>query len=196
MLPRIASLEAEFSDALTRYVQLRSRSDGLMREIRAHLIHEGTASAIQRSPTDSEKTEMFAAQAEATMHFDEIEAVDVNYIIRKADEIAGQFGRKFSESLFKTMDDVTTKTGQRVDARGAPLTNEMIMEMLSMMPIEFEKSQHGDIAIVIAPEMLPRFQMLERELNENPELRKKMNDLMDQKRNEFREREINRNLAG
>jgi hypothetical protein len=196
MLPRIASLEAEFSDALTRYVQQRSRSDGLLREIRAHVIHEGAASTIQRSPTDSEKTEMFAAQAETTMRFDEIEAVDMNYIIKKANEIAEHFGRKFSESLFQTMDDATAKTGQRVDARGAPLTNEAIMKMLSMMPIEFEKSQHGDITIVTAPEMLPRFQMLERELNENPELRKKMNDLMDQKRNEFREREINRNLAG
>ena len=196
MLPRIASLESEFTDALQRYVQLLSRSDGLMREIRAHVIHEGTASAIQRSPVDTEKTKMFVAEAEATMRLDEMENVDVNYILSKAAEIAAQFGRKFNESLFQTMEDATAKTGQRVDARGTPLTNEIIMEMLSKMSIDFEKSQHGDITIVTAPQMLPRFQALERELNDDPELRKRMNDLMDQKRNEFREREINRNLAG
>jgi hypothetical protein len=196
MLPRIASLDSEFSDALTSYVRQRSRRDGLIREIRSHVVHEGAASAIQRSPTDSEKTKMFAAEAETTMHFDDIESVDVNYIIGKANEIADQFGRQFSQSIFQTMDEATAKTGQRVDARGSPLTNDLIIEMLSKMPIDFEKSPHGDLSIVTSPQMVPRFQALERELDANPELRKKMNDLMDEKRNEFREREINRNLAG
>ena len=196
MLPRIASLESEFSDALASYVRECSRRDGIIREIRGHLIHEGAASAIQRSPTDSEKTEMFAAEAETTMLFDEIESVDINYIISKANEIAEQFARRISQSFFQTMDKATAKTGQRVDARGTPLTNELIMEMLSKMPVDFEKSPHGDLAVVTAPQMAPRFQALEQELNENPELRKKMNDLMDKKRHEFREREINRNLAG
>lgn len=196
MLPRIASLDSEFNDALTSYVRQRSRRDGVIREIRGHVIHEGAASAIQRSPTDSEKTKMVAAQAETTMRFDEIESVDVNYIIRKANEIAEQFGRQFSQNLFQTMDEATAKTGQQVDARGSPLTNELIMEMLSKMPIDFEKSPHGDLTIVTAPQMVPRFQALERELNENPKLRKKMDDLMEKKRNDFREREINRNLAG
>jgi hypothetical protein len=196
MLPRIASLESEFNDALMTYIQQRSRRDGLIREIHGHVIHEGATTTIQRSPTDSEKTKMFAAEAETAMGFDEIESVDANYIIGKANEIAEQFKRQISENLFQTMDDATEKTGQRVDARGTPLTNELIMEMLSKISIDFEKSPHGDLSIVTAPQMVPKFQALERELNENSELRKKMNDLMDKKRNEFREREINRNLAG
>lgn len=160
------------------------------------MIHEGAAKVIQRSTTNSDETKMFAANAETTMHFDEIESVDVIFIMKKAEEIAEQFARQFSQHLFHIMDEVTAKTGQRVDAQGTPLTNEVIMEMLSKMQIDFEKSPHGDLMIVTAPQMAQRFQALERELNENPELSKKMNDLMEKKRDEFREREINRNLAG
>lgn len=196
MLPRIGALELEFDDALAHYVRSRSRRDGLMREIHGHVIHEGGATGIQRTPNEFEKTEMVAAQAEAKISFAEIESLDANYIIKLANEIADQFGRQLSQNLFKTMDQATAKTGQRVDGRGTPLTNELIMEMLSKMPINFEKSPHGDVSIVVAPQMLPRLEALERELNEDPALRSKMDALMDKKRNEFREREINRNLAG
>jgi hypothetical protein len=196
MLPRIASLEEEFGAALTSYVQEWSRNMGIMKEIRGHIIHEGSTNTIQRSATDSEQTKMVKAEVETQMQFSEIEAVDATYIIKKAIEIAKLFQEHHSRTLFQTLQETTTRTGQTVDARGAPLTNELIMEMLSKMPIDFEKSPHGDLSIVTSPRMIPRFKKLEVELNENPELRKKMDALMDRKRDEFREREINRNLAG
>lgn len=110
--------------------------------------------------------------------------------------MAEQFAKQLSLNLFRTLDEVTTKTGQVVDGRGAPMSNEMMMEMFSKMTIDFEKSPHGDLTIVVAPQMASRLQSLDRELYEKPDLRRKMNELMDKKRNEFREREINRNLAG
>jgi len=196
MLPRVARLEAEFSDALMTYVRQQSRRNGILGSIHGHIIHEGEGTAIQRSPNDFEKTDMFTSRAETVFSFDEIEAVNDAYIIKKAMEIAEQFSRQLSQNLFHTIDEATKKTGQHVDARGTPLTNELLMEMLSKMSIDFEKSPHGDLTIVTSPQMASRFQALEIELNEKPDVRKKMDELMDRKRDEFREREANRNLAG
>jgi hypothetical protein len=139
---------------------------------------------------------MVAASAETKYGVDEIESIDVSYILRKVEETAEQFEQKFSQNFFETLHEGTKKTGQVVDAGGKPLTNELIVEMLSKMQVDFERSPHGDLTMVSAPGMSDTFQRLERELRENSEVQRKLNDIMEKKRNDFREREINRNLVG
>jgi hypothetical protein len=196
MLPRIAKLDKEFYDAIRAYIQARSRSRGILSEISSHVIHEGTSNSISRGPSENEPTKMFEAGAETQFHFDDIESVDENYIVNKADELADQFERQFSTHLFETMDDVTKKTGLRYDGGGRPLTNDALIEALSGMNMEFDESGKPAISIVAAPAMAATFQRLEAEMEENPVLRKRWDDMIEKKRDEFRTREINRNLAG
>jgi hypothetical protein len=139
---------------------------------------------------------MIKASVETKMPFDEIETVDARYILAKANEIGGQFEEHFSKNLFRTLEEVTTRTGQTVNAGGKPLTNQVMMEMLSKVRINFERSPHGDLTIVTAPGMVSTFKRLEQEMDENPEIKRLWNNLMDKKRDEFREREANRNLVG
>ena len=59
------------------------------------------------------------------------------------------------------------------------------------MSMNCERSPDGDIVIVTSPAMIQTFEKLEREMKENPELKKKWDAMIEGKRNEFREREIN-----
>ena len=196
MLPRIAKLDRQFTEAFQHYVQARSRGSSVLREIKAHVIHEGRDAAIRRSPTDLEPTKLIRAGVETRMTPQEIESVDLALIVSKANEISAEFERQISQHLFQTLEQVTDQTGLKKDGGGAPLTNEMLIEVFSMMQMNFERSQSGDVVIVTAPGMAPTFQKLEREMYENAQIRAKWNAMMEQKRNEFREREINRNLVG
>jgi hypothetical protein len=197
MLPSLAKLDRDFSEACYELVQACARSRGLIGQIKSHhVIHEGKTNAIRRSEADFEQIQMFKATAEATMHFDEIDEVDFKYIGKKIIELADQFETQLSKTLLQTFDDVTRATGQVVDARGQPLTNEVVLEMLSKMAIDFEGSKHGDLTLVTPPQMVPTFRKLDMEFKTNREIRKKFDDLMEKKRDEFREREINRNLVG
>jgi hypothetical protein len=196
MLPRIASLDEQFAQAIRNYVQARAHGTQLLRSIKSHVIHEGYASAIRRNKNELEQTKMTEAIAETTMQFEDIENMDLEYVIAKANEISQTFEEHFSRYLFQTMDEVTQKTGLRKDARGAPLTDEALIEVLSMMSMDFERSPHGDVAIVTSPAMVQTFEKLEREMKETPEIKRKWDAMIEGKRNEFREREINRNLVG
>jgi hypothetical protein len=196
MLPRIGRLDQQFMEAIQSYIQQRSRGTSVLNDIRAHVIHEGRGSSLRRSQTEIEPIDMLQARVETTLSYDDIDKVDLAYIVMKANEIAADFERQFSSHLFKTMEEVTESTGQKKDAGGKPLTNNILIDLFSMMQINFENSQHGDITIVTSPGMLSTFQRLEREMNENPEIKARWNRMMEAKRNEFREREINRNLAG
>jgi hypothetical protein len=196
MLPRIARIDKEFADAIRAYIQARSRRRGILNQIASHIIHEGTSNTINRGPSETEPTKMVEAGAETNIGFDEIESVDANYILNKANELADQFERHFSTHLFETMDDVTKKTGLRYDGGGRPLTNDALIEALSQMNMDFDKSGKADISIVTSPAMAATFPKLEAEMDKDPALRKRWDDMMEKKRDEFRTREVNRNLAG
>ncbi|WP_316179995.1 MULTISPECIES: hypothetical protein [unclassified Bradyrhizobium] len=139
---------------------------------------------------------MIEASAETIMPFSEIEEVSLSYILGKADEIAAQFERHFSSHLFTTMDEATKRTGLRFDGAGRPVSIDAIIDALSMMNIEFDEHGNPSISIVTSPEMAKSFARLEHEFHRNSELRKRWDDMIEKKRDEFRTREINRNLAG
>jgi hypothetical protein len=120
----------------------------------------------------------------------------LNYIVNKATEIAVQFERQFSEHLFTTLDDVTKQTGLRHDGGGVPLTNDAIMDAVSKMHVDFDESGRPTFSIVAPPSMMATFEKLQAEMERDPVLQKRWHDLMEMKRDEFRTREINRNLAG
>jgi hypothetical protein len=167
-----------------------------MNQIASHVIHEGTSNSISRGLLENEPTKMVEAGAETKIDFAEIESVDANYILNKANELADQFEQQFSTHLFKTMDEATKKSGLRYDGGGKPLTHEALMEALSQMYIDFDKLGNADVSIVTSPAMAATFHKLEAEMEEDPALRKRWDDMMEKKRDEFRTREINRNLAG
>jgi hypothetical protein len=151
MLFRLAKLDREFNDAFRNYLQVRSRSSPLLREIKSHVIHEGQENTIIRSPTDVDPTEMFSASAETQTPFNEIDSVDLNYIAAELNKLGQQFEEQFSKRLFQTLQSVTTKTGQTVDARGQPLSNELLLEVLSKIQMDFENSDSGNVTLVVSP---------------------------------------------
>ncbi len=196
MLPRIGKIEAQFADFIQHYLRTRSHRTGLLSEIKSHVIHEGRGTAMRRSATELELTDMKAASAETEMRNDEIERIDLDYVFRKLNEMSQEFARQMSAHMFEVLDQTTEKTGQRKDARGAPLTNEIIIDLFNSMHIDFERSETGDVTIVTGTGMASVFERLEREMRESPVLRKKWADMLEKKRDEYRAREANRNLAG
>jgi hypothetical protein len=195
MLPRIASIDREFDAAARSHVFARSRSGSVFREIRPHMIHEGR-SRITRSDSDIEMTKMKEAVVEAKFDFSDVESVDTNYILAKINELAEQIKEHQSKTLFETLREATQRTGQVVNAAGGPLTNELMMKIVAMMPVNFENSDKGDLAIVVPPAMAETISKLDREMKENPQLRREWNNMMEKKRDDFRTREANRNLVG
>jgi hypothetical protein len=197
MLPRFKKIEDEMDSAVARYIRRSSRQHGIHSEIKSHIIHEGKRTGIRRETNEYDATEMHVAQAETQMSYDEIENIDVHFILKKASEISEQFGQHFSKTMFRALDETAERTGQSVDGRGRKLTNELIFEMFEKVQINFEKNKEvGDISIVTSPQMAEAFNKLDLELRMDPVMMKKFNELFERKKNEFREREINRNLVG
>ena len=194
---KLAKLDEDFEIAFGKLVRNTAKSNGLLKEIKAHIIHEGRKTTIRRGTEAPDITEMKTASGDITTSFDDIENIDWKAVLTMAENIAKQMAEQQTSHMLNTMNEATKKTGQIYNSKGAPLTNEAILQLLSMMQINFENDTAlGDISIVVPPAMIPTLQRLDKEFNESPELKKKMNQLLEKKRDEFREREANRNLVG
>ena len=197
MLPNYEKLNASFSKAVRRFLFLRSREDGFLKQIRPHAIHEGRNAAIVRPDETVDPTELKKSEASLLMTYEEIEDVDLLAIMNKMSEMAAQFRDQNAKHIFETLNDVTTKTGQVVNAAGRPLTNDDLIHMMERIQLDFERNQEaGDASLVVHPDMVPVLKRLEGEMNRSVDLKKRWKEVMEKKKDEYRQREADRNLAG
>ena len=197
MLPRFKSIDILFEKAERRFVQQTVRGDGILQRIDGHIIHEGKRTAIRRPDDSLDETDIVSHGAEIKFGYEEIEGIDLPIVLEKLRSMAEQFKTHRVRYLAETLNAVTQKTGNIHDAKGRPLTVEDIFSMLEKVEINFERNElSGDMTIWASSQMEPVFQRLQREFDASPELQKRWNELMDKKRNDYRAREADRNLAG
>lgn len=197
MLPNFEKLNTAFAKAVSRAVRHMARQDGVLREIKTHALHEGRNSSIRRPDDSVEQTEVLSAEASVSMSFDEMENVSLELILDRLTSMAKQFQKQQVQHFFDTLNEVTTRTGQVHNAQGKPLTNEDIFAMFEKMQLDFERNPDvGDASVIASPNMIPVFKRLDEEMERSPDLQRRWKAILEKKKSEYREREINRNLDG
>lgn len=197
MLPRFKNLDRLFAKAEQRFVHQAVRGDGILQRIDGHVVHEGERTAIRRADDSLDETDLVSHGAEIKFGFDEIEEIDLQMVLNKLRSLAEQFAGQRVEHLAKTLNEVTTKTGNTLDAKGRPLKVDDIFAMFEKMQINFERNESaGDMVIWTSPQMSPVLKRLQKEIDASPILQRRWDKLMDTKKDEYREREADRNLVG
>lgn len=197
LLPAYGDLTREFFKAFEDHFFMKLRSTGVLAEIKAHIIHEGRTSQIQRKDGTVDDVEMSKMGAEFQLTHEEIEKLTFERVVELIDQMAEEGKRQQSERLFQTIDDTVAKTGLTVDAGGQRLNHDLIFEMLNSVQHEFpEGVGSSSLIMVVSPNQEGLIAALENEFNASPELRERHHRIMQEKYDEFRSREMDRNLAG
>jgi hypothetical protein len=194
-LPQFRGAVSVFQEAMSYRLYQMSKQDGILRSVNSHIIHEGRGTTVIRKDTEREETEMAEASAEIKFSWEEIENFTVEKALTAIQAMAKQFNEYQSKTMFKTIDRVTKETGNVVHGNG-PMTNEMMIETLGRMDHDFRDGKSSGISIVVAPSMMKHIEKLQQEFEQSPDLQKQYNDMMAQKRDEYRRREMDRTLDG
>ena len=198
-LPHFRAAVHEFEEAFEQMLQRMAAGMGVFSMIHSHIIHEGKRSRIVRGEgcQDSEYIEMRAATAELLQRWEDIEKFQVEDALKVVRSLAEQFDRSKTEHLIETFSRVTTKTGQVIDGRGKPLDAETMLKALDTVQQDFPDGPGtSEMVMLVHPSMMPQIKRLENEMTGSPELRKRHADIMSKKYEQFRDREMDRNLAG
>jgi len=152
-------------------------------KIKGFAQHEGTAHSYDRIGAKAVTDEGFEAIAiPVTIDVSEIPDLVGEKLAAKIDAVADGLASKRMEMFYRKMNEVTEEVGNAMDMKGAPLTQDAFFTILERVDVEF------------GPDNLPTSVW-----HTTPALAEVIGkwdeELLDRKRNEWRDRESNRKLV-
>lgn len=198
MLPDYPKLKSELQGALTKILQARFRAhSGILNEIPRSRVFEGTGTQIQRASGQVEDSDDLSAQGVLTIKNAELPKLTFDDVLKKLDGMAQELAAEATRKLFKSLDALTERTGNVVDAGGKPLSAQAIIEVLEKIHIDCDEDGNLRLpTIVIHPKQTDALKAAEQEMEGNPELKKRYEETLEAKREEWRVREASRKLVG
>ncbi|HKW73934.1 MAG TPA: hypothetical protein VJN64_00285 [Terriglobales bacterium] len=200
MLPDLPNSKRE----LEQYIFLRLHAaikerNVLARHSKSIVQHEGDRMAhdqITREGKRIVESEYERAEAGIMVPIEEVPTMVGPKLIEKLDQMADDIASQTSRSGYKKLDEVLTETGAGIDAGGKPLDAEMYLQALEGMEINFDpETLQPTFVIVIHPDLTPAMMKVKDTVENDPNFKRRYDDLIARKLKDWRDRESNRRLV-
>lgn len=197
MLPDLPAIKTELRDIYLSYVSRRSHAQlGLLSEAPRHVIHEGTTMRVMRANGDVEDSGMQQASAEIAIG-DQAQSLSHEERMRILNDLADQMARQMAQKLFASLSESLERAGQSVENRGRPFDAESILRMLERMELDFNPDGSPRMPSVQLDEsMRAAWEGAMQQLENDPVWKSRLEQLVAEKRANWRDREAARKLVG
>lgn len=162
--------------------------------IKGHQLFEGRSSAIQREDGKIDETPIHRASGEVTIKREMLIDFNEATVAYHLDEMAEQLARSMSEHFQHRMNEVTAETGNVVDGRGKPFSEDTFLEGMEVIEHNFGKDgSWKPPTMIVGPAMAEKIAAAgEMSAAGN----KRLKAILERKRDEHRRREAARILVG
>ena len=194
MLPDFPEEKQKLLNIWTDYLERkRNQLMGLFSMNEHFNHHEGNRWRIERSDGTISESEYNTVQGDFSVSVDEAPTLTPEKIAAKLDTIADQMASEMTREIFATIEQAADEAGNSINAKGQPLTQDLFLELLSRIEIDFTKDGIPLMPTMVVP---PGFDksVLDK-WNNDPEMGKKHEEIMSKKREEWNEREARRKLV-
>ena len=118
-------------------------------------------------------------------------------ILERFDDLARRHSESTARQFYEQISQILDDAGQVVSANGKRLTAQTLMEALAKIDLEFGADGRPHLPqLHLDPALESAAEKAQRTLEGDSELRAEFNQLLIEKRFEFRDREANRRLVG
>jgi hypothetical protein len=197
MLPDLPSLKNDIQWLLTRYLrnQINARL-GVFNEAPKHKAFEGNRMRVMRADgtvTDSEYKE---SSAELSVSLGEVPKLSIEDRLLRINNIADEMAGQMSKHLFETLTKAIDSVGNVVDRKGKPFDAETVFEAFNTVQIEFDEAGNHNMSWVMHPNLIEKAKKVFEQIDSDPVLKRRFDEMMERKRVEWRDREASRKLVG
>lgn len=196
MLPDFPKTKRKLGEAIDKYLQYLIRQDPLLSEIREERHFEGNRMSSITENGQLGQSAYEEISAGYSIRREDIIVKGPMAFVENIHSVAEKMKKQKAKLLFDKFKEVTDKTGNIVDAKGRPLTFKLLMQLLEKISIDFD--DHGNPflpTLVISPAMGAKLKHKLPEWEANPEYKKKLEELIARKREEWNDRESHRKLV-
>lgn len=159
---------------------------------------EGAGTRVVRTGREPDDHDWATIKAAFTIPRNELPTLSLPMMLQKLDSMAEEMARGVAKQFYSAVSEqIDAGAGVTVDAQGQPISAELILRALAGMFIDFGRDgrprwpqfhvnpKHADAAARVYTE-----------LETDKELRRRMDALIEKKREEWRAREASRSLVG
>jgi hypothetical protein len=198
VLPDYPSLKQELHGALNKILRARFQAHSqVLNEVPRGRVFEGTGTQIQRASGEVEDSDDLSASGTLTLKTEDLPKLTFEKVVEKLDEVAQEMAAEATTKFFQSLEAATARTGNVVDAGGRPLSAEAIIEVLEKIYIDCDDDGNLELpTIVIHPKQADALRAAEEELDRDPQLKRRHEEALEAKREEWRVREASRKLVG
>lgn len=196
MLPDFPETKRLFSRFFRTYMRRKFREVSPFSAVQTRLLHEGRAMKIIRADQSESSSGMEQLSAHLEIKFDEIENLTLQKAIEKHDAMVMDLVQKQTHLIRERMTSEIPES-QTLDAKGRKFDAQLLIELLEKMQIEFYPDGRPHELLVDGSLFTPeRMAAVEKEIESNPELKRRFDEMMERKKEEWRAREADRKLVG
>ena len=160
--------------------------------IGTRFIHEGDHFTASTEHGASELKPFFTAKSTMEITADEYENMSQADVLDRLSQVADDLMAQRDRHIIRTIDETVEKTGNVFDIKGDP---DKLIDALSAMEFSFDNGM-PELSIILHPSSREKAEKMMDRIQSDPRLRKRMDALMDSKRQEWNDREALRKLVG
>lgn len=191
MLPDFPRLKEELQEKFLKSIQNEIRKDPILSQIKMSPIYEGNKLSVSTIDGYTQTSDYPKISSKFGAKHEEVIEKGPEVMFSKVHEIAQDIIKQQSRNLFKKMHEITEITGNALDAK-QPLSPELVLEALKQISIDFDNTGNPIYPLLIVPpnqfEKIKNWQI-------DPEFRRKHQEIIEQKRKEWIDRENRRKLV-
>jgi hypothetical protein len=198
MLPDYPRVKAKQMESYRKLMIIAHQQRlGPFRTIRPTFMHEGEAEVLSREDGSNDEMTPKHMQAAVTIPAPSanVEDVKLEDILRSFAEMGQKLADQQVAMIVDSIDEATKKTGNQIGPQSDPV--ELYFAMIESVAIDFDGNQQPRLdSFFVAPEdHAQRMRAAKAQIEATPDLRSRMELLMERKRGEFHDREAARQLA-
>jgi hypothetical protein len=196
VLPDFPKSKAELMRAIIKRIMAHEiRQHPLLAQIKTFTQHEGNTITYDQIGYGSKSQEAEQKAIKVDIQLDEIPTLLGDELDKKLIQLADQSGTLKMKSLFAKIEEDATQTGQKLDAAGNPLDGRMLLDLIDMVEGGFDSSGKPTGSFVVHPNILPAMKKASEEVENDPELKRRLESINSRQFQQWLDRENCRKLV-
>ena len=196
MLPDFPALKSEIFKIVAANLNHRVQSgDPVLAQIKHFKQNEGTRMSYQQLGGGKVEEGFEKIGAEFSIDLKDVPDLVGDKLDKKLEEIARELIAISARSFFKKMGEITEKAGTSIDAHGKPVSPEMLLQMIGTVQLEFDSDGNPTQSFVVHPDMIPALKKVAEEIENDPQLKRRHEEILERQREAWSARESNRKLV-
>lgn len=198
MLPDYPDVKEELAQVVTAFLADRVQFHlGVIGQGPRMTLFEGERHQTTRPDGRVRDMEFKSISAELLFENRELATISLDSLFEKLDGIAQEMAAQQARHVYEQVGAAAEEVGNVVDGAGAPLTADMLLDVLETIYLDFDRQGRPLMpSLHIHPDNTPAIERIVEEAKGSEELSRRHAEVMRVKKEEWRAREASRRLVG